>query len=74
MKNLEGSVLNVLNQLRDFAHVMTVTLLWHVQNFVVIGRICYEQEHDKVSLNFEFDWNIVSDTATRSILKLPVVL
>ena len=34
-------------------------LSWRVQHLVVIGRICYEQEHCKISLNFEFDRNIV---------------
>ena len=35
---------------------------WRVQTFVVIGWICYEQEHYKVSLKFKFDRNIVSGT------------
>ena len=41
-------------------NVTTVLLSWRVQNFTVISWICYEQEHYKISLNFEFDWNIVS--------------
>ena len=28
---------------------------WHVQNFVVIGRMCFEQEHCKVSLYFKLN-------------------
>ena len=40
-------------------------LSWRVHNFVVIGWICYEQEHFKISLNFEFDRNIVSGTGAR---------
>ena len=38
------------------------------QNFVVIRRICYEQEHFKVSLKFEFDRNIVSGTGAWYVL------
>ena len=33
-----------------------------VQNFIVIGWKCYKQKHCKVSLNFEFDRNIVNGT------------
>ena len=33
---------------------------------VVIGNICYEQEHYKISLNFEFDRNIFSGMGARS--------
>ena len=47
---------------RNFVHVKTVFLSWHVQNFVVISRIYYELKHYKVSLNFKFDRNIVSGT------------
>ena len=32
-------------------------------NFVVIGWVCYEQEDCKISLNFEFDRNIVIGTS-----------
>ena len=39
----------MLNRSRHFAHVTTVLLSWRVQNFVVIGSICYEQEHYKIS-------------------------
>ena len=47
---------------RNCAHVTTVLLSWHVQNFVVIDSICNEQEHCEVSSNFEFDRNTVSGT------------
>ena len=33
-----------------------VPMSWRVQNFVTIGWICYEQEHYKFSLDFEFHW------------------
>ena len=36
-----------------------------VQNFVMISRICYEQEHYKISLNFEFDRKLVNGTGAR---------
>ena len=39
-------------------------LSWHVQNFVVIGQIGYEQKHYKICLNFELDQNIVNGTGT----------
>ena len=38
-----------------------------VQNFVVINQICYEQEHYKFSLNFEFDRNVVSGRGARAL-------
>ena len=47
---------------RNFAHVTTVTLSWHVQNFVVISRVHFKPEHCKFWSNFEFDRNIVSGT------------
>ena len=40
--------------------VLWFSLTWRMQNFVLIGRIYYEQEHQKISLNSEFDRNIVS--------------
>ena len=33
-----------------------------VQDFIMISQIYYEQERYKVSLKFEFDWDIVSGT------------
>ena len=45
---------------RKFTHITTVTLSWGAQPFLVISRICYQQEHYKPSLNFEFDENIVN--------------
>ena len=39
---------------------MTVLLSWCVQKSVVISQIYYDQEHYKVSLNFEFVWNIIT--------------
>ena len=50
----------------NFAHVMTVTLSWRVQNFVVIGRIHFKPEHCKFWLNFECNRNIISGTGTRT--------
>ena len=47
-----------------FAHITTVLLSWCVQNFGVIGWIF--DEHYKISLNFEFDRNIISWTGARS--------
>ena len=44
---------------QNFAHLTTVLLSWGVQNFIVIGQICYEQEHYKIWLNFEFNQNII---------------
>ena len=63
-----GSVLvsNILNRSqRNFAHVTTVTLSWHVQNFVVVGGVHFKLEHCKFWSNFEFDRNIVSGTGAR---------
>ena len=45
---------------RNFAHVVTVTLSWHVQNLVVIGWSYFEWEHSKIWSNFKFDRNLVS--------------
>ena len=45
---------------RNFAHVTTVLLSWRLQNFVVIGWSDFEPQHYKISLNLEFEWNIVS--------------
>ena len=48
---------------QNFVHVTTMLLSWHEQNFAVTYGICYQQEHHyKISLNFEFDRNIVSGT------------
>ena len=44
----------------NFAHVMTVQLSWHVQNFVVIGGVHFKPEDCKVWSYFEFDRNTVS--------------
>ena len=33
-----------------------------VQNFIAIDLICHEQEHNKISLNFKFDRNIIRGT------------
>ena len=45
---------------QNFAHIMTVTLSWPVQNFIVIGWIYFNPEHSKFWLNFEFDRNPIS--------------
>ena len=52
---------------RNFAHVITVTLSWCMQNFVVIGDVYFELEQSKFWSNFEFDRNIVSGTGAWSI-------
>ena len=44
--------------------MMTVLLLWHVQNFVVIDLIYFEQDY-KVSLKFKFYRNIVNGRGAR---------
>ena len=44
----------------EFEHIMTVLLSWCVQKSVVINQIYYEQEHYKISLNYEFDRNIIT--------------
>ena len=46
----------------NFAHVTTVTLSWHVQNFVVIGLAYFGPEHSKFLSNFIFDRNPNSGT------------
>ena len=50
---------------RNFAHVTTVTLLWCVQNFIVVRWAYFKPEHGKFCSDFEFDWNIVRGTGTR---------
>ena len=53
-------VYNMLNQSQqNFVNVTPVTLPWHVQNFIVIGRERSKLEHFKFWVNFEFDRNIV---------------
>ena len=49
----------------NFAHMTTALLSQQEQHYVVIGRICHEQEHCKIPLNLEFDLNIVSGTCAR---------
>ena len=50
----------------NFAHVMTVTLSWHVQNFIVIGWAHFKPEHYKFWSNFKFDRNIINGTGAWS--------
>ena len=50
---------------RYFAHVTKVTLLWRVQNIVVIGRVYFTLECFEFSSNFEFDRNMLSRTGAR---------
>ena len=43
-------------------HFTTVLQSWHVQNFFVVGWICYEQEHYKNFIEFQIQskyrlWN-----------------
>ena len=60
-------VRNILDRSqRNFAHVTTVTLLWHVQNFVVIIWACFKSEHYKFRWNFEFDRNIINGMGARA--------
>ena len=56
----------------NFAQATTVLVSWHVQNLccVVIGWICYEQEHYKFLFSFEFNRNIISGTGVSSLLKV----
>ena len=46
----------------------------HVQNFIVISWIGYEQDHYKFSLNFEFDRNIISKTGAKLICMINTVM
>ena len=39
-----------------------MSLSWHVQNIVVIGRVYSKLEHSEFSSNFEFDRNMLSGT------------
>ena len=56
---------------RNFAHVTTVQLSWHVQNFVVIDWACFTLQRSKFWSNFEFDQNTISGTGAWSLLRLP---
>ena len=56
---------------KNFAHVMTVTLLWCMENFIVIGRVQFKPEHDKFWSNFEFDQTIVSDMGACMRVRFP---
>ena len=47
---------------RNFPHVTTMLLSWRVLNVFVIRQKVYEQEHNKISVNFEFDRNVVRGT------------
>ena len=53
---------------RNYAHVTTVALSWHVHNFVVIGKVHFKQEHCKFWSNLEFDRNIVRGTGAMSMI------
>ena len=58
---LQSFGLNVLNRSRrNIANITVFLLSWRVQHRIVIGLICYGQEHYKISLKFEFDRNIVT--------------
>ena len=60
MKFYNALAHNILNRSqRNFAHVTTVTLSWHVQN-VVIDWACFKPKHCEVWSNFEFDQNTIS--------------
>ena len=50
----------------NFAHVMTVTLSWHVQNFIVISQARFKPEQCKVWSIFEFDQNTINGKRTWS--------
>ena len=50
-------------------HNDMILLPRRVQNFFVFVLICYEQEHYKVSLNFELDQNVVNGTGARHCLE-----
>ena len=60
---------NIFSRLQwNFVHNRTVTLLWIVQNFVVIGWSHFKPQHSKFWSNFEFDWNTDSGTCARSVI------
>ena len=52
---------------QHFADIRTVTLLWCVQNFIVISRLHLKLEHFKFWSNFKFDQSIVSGMGARSL-------
>ena len=65
---------NTLNRSqRNFAHVMTVTLSWRVQNFILIGQVHFKPEHWRFWSSFEFDRNIASGTGARTVMLGPAV-
>ena len=67
MKIQNALVSNIFNRSqRYFAHVTTVTLSWHVQNIVVIGRVYFTLKCFEFSSNFEFDRNMLSGTGAWS--------
>ena len=45
-----------------YAQPITTKFGTGVQIFFLIDRMCYEQKHYKISLNFKFNRNIVSGT------------
>ena len=49
----------------SFAHLITVTLSWRVQNFVVIDWVHFKPEQCEFGSNFEFDRSTVSRTGAR---------
>ena len=66
MKIQNALVSNILDRSqRYFAHVTTVTLLWRVQNIVVIDRAYFTLECFEFSSNFVFDRNMLSGTGAR---------
>ena len=50
---------------RNYAHVMTAALLWHVQHFVVIGWAHFKPDPCNLWSNYELDQNTISGTSAR---------
>ena len=59
----------ILGRLQQkFAHIITVALLYHVQNIVVIGWVHFTPEHYKFWSYFKFIQNNVSGTDARRLI------
>ena len=59
MKIQNALVSNIFDRSRYFAHVMTVTLPWRMQNIVVMGRVYFTRVF---WIFMEFDRNMLSGT------------
>ena len=61
---------NIFGWSQHFTHITTVTLLWCVQNFIMISWAYFKPEHCKIRSNCKFDQNIVRGMVTWSTLFL----